>query len=227
MAEEFDLIAAIREDVGKGASRRLRRSERVPAIIYGAGRPPRALTFDRNALLRKMEHEAFFSSVLTIKVGGKAQQAILKDVQVHPAQRAILHLDLQRIVADEKIRMTVPIHFLNEATATGVKEQGGTVAHLITEVEVNCLPKDLPEYLEIDIGELALDEMLYLSDLPLPEGVEILELAQEGVVQGRALVSIHHIKGVEEVEEVEEAEAGEEVEEAPTEEAAERGDEGE
>jgi len=212
MAKEFDLIAEIREDSGKGASRRLRRAGKVPAILYGAGKAPTSITFDANQLLRKMELEAFFSSVLTVKVGSKSQQAILKDVQAHPAKRMVLHMDLQRIVADEKIRMTVPVHFLNEDVAPGVKE-GGSVSHMMTEVEVTCLPADLPEYLDLDIGELELDALLHLSDIPLPSGVEIPDLALDN---DRDVVSIHIIKEV--IEEVEEEEEALEGEEAPTEE---------
>jgi len=195
MAQSFDLIAEYREDSGKGASRRLRRDGKVPAIIYGGGKPPRSITFDRNQLMQKMENEAFFSSVLTVKVGPNARQAILKDVQMHPAKRMVLHLDLQRVLADEKIRMSVPIHFLNEDTAVGVKMGGGTVAHMMTEVEISCLPGNLPEYLEIDIGELELDQMLNLADVRLPEGVEISE---SDVEENRPVVSIHIVKVVEE-----------------------------
>ena len=208
MAKEFDLVAELRVDAGKGASRRLRRAGKVPAILYGAGKAPTPITFDANQLLRKMELEAFFSSVLTVKVGSKSQQAILKDVQAHPAKRAVLHLDLQRIVADEKIRMTVPVHFMNEDVAPGVKE-GGSVSHMMPEVEITCLPADLPEFLELDIGELALDALLRLSDIPLPSGVEIPDLALDN---DRDVVSIHLIKEV--IEEVEEEEAVE-GEEAP------------
>ena len=208
MAQDFDLIAETRTDSGKGASRRLRRSDKVPAIVYGAGKPPRSVMFDRNMLMRKMENESFFSSVLTVKIGDKSQPVILKDVQMHPAKRVALHLDFQRIVADEIIRMTVPIHFLNEDIALGVKEGGGTVAHLITEVEVTCLPANLPEYLELDIGELELDETLFLSNLPLPEGVEMPELAQ-GPENDRGVVSIHFIKEI--IEEEEEVAEGEEI----------------
>jgi len=208
MAQAYDLIAELREDAGKGASRRLRRAGKVPAVIYGGGRPARALAFDHGKLLKQMEQEAFFSSVLKVKVGNKSQQVVLKDVQVHPAKRAIMHLDLQRILEDEKIRMTVPLHVLNEETTTGVKESGGTIAHLLSDIEVSCLPKDLPEFLVLDIGELQLDEMLKLSDIPLPEGVEIPELSL-GPDHDRGVVSIHHIKVVEEVEEGEEAEVEE------------------
>jgi len=208
MAKGFDLVAELREDAGKGSSRRLRREGKVPAIIYGGGKPPRALSFDRNALMRNMEQEAFFSSVINVQVGKKQQPAVLKDVQMHPAKRMILHMDLQRIIAGEKIRMTVPIHFLNETTAPAVKTGGGTVAHLLTEVEISCLPKDLPEYLEIDIIDLELDDVLNLSDIKMPEGVESTELAQ-GLEHDRAIVSIHVLKAAAEPEEGEEGEAAE------------------
>ena len=211
MARGFDLVAEIREDAGKGSSRRLRREGKVPAIMYGGGKPPRALSFDRNAILRHMEQQAFFSSVINVKVGDNEQAAILKDVQVHPAKRQVLHMDLQRIIATEKIRITVPIRFLNESTAVGVKMGGGTVAHMVSEVEITCLPKDLPEYLEIDIANLNLDEMLHLSDIRLPEGVEIPELAQ-GPEHDQAIVAIHIIKvEVEPEEEIEGEEAAAEV----------------
>jgi large subunit ribosomal protein L25 len=208
MAKPVDLIAEFREDTGKGASRRLRRAGRVPAIVYGAGRKPRAVTFDRDSLMQKMENEAFFSRVLNIKIGKNNRQCVLKDVQMHPARRQVLHLDFQRIVEDELIRMTVPIHFLNEDTAVGVKLGGGSVSHMMSDVEVSCLPKDLPEYLELDIGQLELDETLYLSDVPLPEGVTIPELTADN---NPGVASIHVIKEVvieEEEVEAEELEEG-------------------
>ncbi len=205
MTEKFDLIADIREDSGKGASRRLRHQNKVPAIIYGAGRPPRALTFDHNKVMHELENESFYSSVLNIKVGEKSQAAIVKDVQRHPAKPRIMHLDFQRIVEDQVIRMNVPIHFVGTDVAPGVKEGGGTVSQMRNDVEVVCLPKDLPEYLDLDISELELDGLMYLTDIPLPEGVEIPELAQE-VEQVQPIVSIHIIKE-EIIEEEEELEA--------------------
>jgi len=213
MAEKFDLIAEFREDQGKGASRRLRLQGKVPAIIYGAGRPARSLAFDHNKVLKQLESESFYSSVLNIKVGEKSQPAIVKDLQRHPARHQIMHIDLQRIVEDQEIKMNVPLHFLNEDIAPGVKEGGGKVAHLRTEVEVVCLPKNLPEYLDIDIAELELDALLHMSDIPLPEGVEIPELAQ-GPENDHAIVSIHIIKAAPIEEELdEEAAEGEEGEE--------------
>ena len=144
MSDEFDLIAEIREDQGKGASRRLRLKGKVPAIIYGAGRPPRALVFDQNKVLQKLENESFYSSVLNIKVGDKSQAAILKDLQRHPAKHMIMHMDFQRIVEDQLIKVNVPLHYTGADAAVGVKDGGGKVAHLINDVEVACLPKDLP-----------------------------------------------------------------------------------
>ena len=219
MAEKFDLIAEYREDAGKGASRRLRREGKVPAIIYGAGRPPRSLSFDHNKVLRQLENESFYSSVLNIKVGEKSQAAIVKDIQRHPARPIVMHIDLQRIVEDEVIKMNVPIHFIGEEDAVGVKQGGGSVSHLKTDVEVVCLPKDLPEYFEVDISNLELDAMMYLSDLDIPEGVEIPELAQE-TGQDQPIVSIHIIKVAVIEEEVDEEEAVEGEESVEGEEAA-------
>jgi large subunit ribosomal protein L25 len=209
MSDDFDLIADIREDQGKGASRRLRHKGLVPAIIYGAGRPPRALVFDHNRVIQQLENEKFYSTVLNIKVGEKSQAVILKDVQRHPSKPLVMHLDFQRIVEDQEIKMLVPIHFLGEDVAPGVKRGGGKPQHLITEVEVVCLPRHLPEYLELDVSELELDEMLKLSDIPLPEGVSIPALAQ-GEEADRGVVSIHVIKEVV-LEEPEEAEVPAEV----------------
>ena len=168
MSDDFDLIAETREDQGKGASRRLRRQGLVPAIIYGAGRPPRALAFDHNRVLQQHENESFYSSILNIKVRDKSQAVILKDLQRHPAKNQIMHMDFQRIVEDEEIRMNVPLHFIGEDVAPGVKQGGGSVSHLMTDVEVVCLPKHLPEYLDVDVTNLELDEMLSMSDIVLP-----------------------------------------------------------
>jgi len=205
MRDDFDLIAELREDQGKGASRRLRRQGLVPAIIYGAGRPPRSLSFDHNKVLLKLENESFYSSILNIKVRDKNQAAILKDLQRHPAKNQIMHMDFQRIVEDEAIRMNVPLHFIGEDVAPGVKEGGGSVSHLMTDVEVVCLPRYLPEYLDVDVTNLELDAILSISDIELPEGVEIPALAQ-GPEANRPIVSIHVIKEViiEDEEEVEE-----------------------
>lgn len=208
MKQQFDLIAEFREDQGKGASRRLRHEGKVPAIIYGGGRPPRALSFDHNKVLRQLENEAFYSSVLNIKVGEKNQAAILKDIQRHPARRQILHIDLQRIVEDAEIRMNVPLHFVGEDDAPGVKDGGGTVSRLMNDVEVVCLPKHLPEYIEVDISKLELDDMLHLSDIKVPEGVELVELSH-GEGHDQPIVSVHIIKAAP-IEDLDEGEEDEE-----------------
>jgi len=207
MSKDFDLIAEMREDQGTGASRRLRRKGKVPAIIYGAGRPPRNLAFDHNKVIKQLESESFYSSILNIKVGEKSQAAIVKDIQRHPAKQLIMHMDFQRIVEDEKIRMNVPIHFIGEEDAVGVREGGGTVARIKTDVEISCLPRDLPEYFEVDISNLALDDMLHLSDIKLPEGVEMPELAL-GDEHDQAIVSIHVIKAAPIEEDIVEGEDG-------------------
>lgn len=206
MATRFTLAAEPRKDAGKGASRRLRRSGRIPGILYGGGQPPVAITLDGRQVLRNAAEEAFFSSILDIDLAGEHMQAIVKDVQVHPARRAVMHLDFQRVRADEKIRMMVPLHFLNEAAAKGVKDGGGIVSHLMTEVEISCLPKDLPEFLQLDLIDVELNGILHLSDIKLPEGVEIPDLTA-GEENDRPVVSIHLVKEV--VEEAVEGAAGE------------------
>lgn len=193
MSEEFNLIAEMRDDQGKGASRRLRRQGMVPAVIYGAGRDPRNLMFDHNKVLRQLEDPSFYSSILNVKVGEKSRAAIVKDIQRHPSKKQIIHIDLQRIVEDEQIKMQIPIHYLGEEDAVGVKIGGGTVTKIMTELEISCLPKDLPEFLEVDISELELDQMLNVSDISLPEGVEISDIMKE---QDQAIVSIQEIKEI-------------------------------
>ena len=189
MSIDFVLQADIRDDQGKGASRRLRRAGRVPAVVYGGGRPARAVALDQNAVKKALDQEAFYSSVIQIRVGERQQPVILKDVQRHPAKGFALHLDFQRIVADEKIRMNVPVHLKGEKEAPGVRTGGGLVSHLMNEVEVSCLPGNLPEFLELDISALEVDDSLHLSDIPLPEGVEIIQL-QYGEDHDQPVVAI-------------------------------------
>ncbi|NGP54173.1 50S ribosomal protein L25/general stress protein Ctc [Thioalkalivibrio sp. XN8] len=172
MSQKFELFAEDRPDQGKGASRRLRRTGKVPAILYGAHRDPRALALDHNALLHQLENEAFFSSILTVTTGDKSQPCILKDVQRHPYKNQVLHVDLQRVLEDEEIRVTVPFHFLGEDTAPGVKG-GGVVSRVMTELEITCLPKHLPEYIDVDVSKLELEVALTLGEVALPEGVSI------------------------------------------------------
>ena len=208
MAISFELNAEPRTDTGKGASRRLRRNGKVPAIIYGGGRDPESLTLSHNEVLRSLEHEAFYSHILSIKVAGSETRAILRDLQRHPSKPIILHMDLQRINEAEKLKTNVPLHFAGEDTAPGVKA-GGLVSHELTEVAVECLPKDLPEFIEIDISALDIGQSLHLSDLAVPEGVTLTELAR-GEDHDLSVVSIHAKRIVEEPEEAPAAAEGEE-----------------
>lgn len=206
MAKMMELVAEFRDGSGRGASRRLRRQDKVPAILYGGKREPRAIVLDHQALLHQLDNEAFYSSVLTVKVGGEQQEAILKDLQRHPSKHRILHVDLQRIMADEEIRMHVPLHFKGEAEAPGVKLEHGVFSKMESDVEVSCLPRDLPEFLEIDCSDMGMEDMRYLSDIKLPEGVELVELAH-GEGHDLAIAAIHHPRV--EVEEEAAAEAAE------------------
>ncbi len=193
MSTAFELTAETRQDMGKGASRRLRRlGDKVPAIMYGGGEEPVNLSFQHNQLRKALENQAFYSHILTIHVNGNKQQAVLKALQRHPFKPRILHLDLLRITGKEKIQMNVPLHFIGADVAPGVKLDSGIVSHLLSNVEVRCLPANLPEYIEVDISQLKLDETLHLSDLKLPEGVELVALIQ-GVdtEHNLSVVSVH------------------------------------
>jgi len=227
---DFILLAELRDDQGKGASRRLRRSGKIPAILYGGNRKTRSITLDHQALLHQMENEAFFSSILTVKVGDENQDAILKDIQRHPAKRQVLHVDLQRVLADQEIRVTIPLHFINEDLCIGVKSGGGVVAHIISEVEITCLPGNLPEYLDVDVASLELDQIISLSEIEIPDGVSLTANVEE---YDQPVASCHIAKEIvlepeEEEEELEleegeivEGEEGEEAEEGAAEEKAE------
>ena len=205
MAHQFNIAAESRQDAGKGASRRLRRDGKIPGIIYGGGEAPTGIAFDANALHRSMAEEAFLSSILNVTLNGQTVQAVVRDYQPHPARRAVLHIDLQRVVATEELRMTVPLHFINEALSKGVKLGGGSVSHLMTEVEISCLPKDLPEYIEVDMGAMQLNDALHLSDIKAPAGVEFVDLTHD---RDPSIVSIHSPRAEEAAEAAPAAEAG-------------------
>ena len=197
MKTSFELVADPRDGVqGKGASRRLRRSGKVPAILYGGHAEPRQLILDHQNLLTLLVNERFFSTILSLNVKGEKQAAILKDVQRHPAKNQILHLDLLRVLENETIRMTIPFHFKGAAASPGVKTQGGIVSHLLNNAEVVCLPKDLPEFIEVDMSTMVMNEMKRLSNIPLPEGVKFVDLTHG---RDEPVVSIHHPRA-EEVE---------------------------
>jgi large subunit ribosomal protein L25 len=187
MKTSFELVAEFRETQGKGASRRLRHDGKVPAILYGGHTAARALTLSHQKLLIMLDNERFYSTILNLKVGDQSQAAILKDVQRHPYKNAIVHVDFQRVEENEKIRISIPLHFTGAAVSPGVKSQGGIVSHMRNEAEVSCLPKDLPEFIEVDISGLSLNESIHLSQLKIPPGVVLVELAKEDA----AVVAIH------------------------------------
>ena len=222
MAISFELNAESRTDTGKGASRRLRHAGKVPAIIYGSGKDPQALTLSHNEVLRNLEHEAFYSHILSVKIDGSETRAILRDLQRHPSRPVILHMDLQRISETEKLKTHAPLHFIGEDVAPGVKE-GGLVSHDLTEVSIECLPKDLPEFIEVDISALDIGDSIHLSGLTVPEGVTLIELAR-GEGHDQSVVSVHVKRIVEEVEEMPEAEAGAEAAAVGGEEAKDSGE---
>jgi large subunit ribosomal protein L25 len=188
MKTSFELVAEFRDDQGKGASRRLRRSGKVPAILYGGKQDARPMVLDHARLILMLENERIYSTILSLKVGEEKQAAVLKDLQRHPYKNQVLHIDFQRVLEDEKIRMRIPLHFINESTSLGVKGQGGVVSHLRNDVEVLCLPKDLPEFIEVDLQELGLGQLIHLSELKLSPGVELPELIHGN---DAAVVSIH------------------------------------
>ena len=187
MKISFELAAEFRDGQGKGASRRLRHAGKVPAILYGGKNEPRAVSLDHQKLMTLIDNEKFYSSIINLVVGDKKQAAIVKDLQMHPARNAIVHVDMQRVVETEKIRIHIPIHFKGEAAAPGVKSQGGVVSHRIADVEVSCLPKDLPEFIELDLSKMEMNESKHLSDLPLPAGVTIPSIAKGNAV----VVTVH------------------------------------
>ena len=174
----FALNAEVRSDLGKGASRRLRRNESlVPAVIYGGEKPAQSISLLAKDLAKLLENEAAFSHVLTLNVAGANESVVIKALQRHPAKGFVLHADFVRVVAGQKLSAHVPLHFINEATSVGVKQQGGEVSHTISEVEVSCQPQDLPEFIEVDLAKVEVGQIVHLSDIKLPKGVELVALA--------------------------------------------------
>ncbi|WJN58667.1 MULTISPECIES: 50S ribosomal protein L25/general stress protein Ctc [unclassified Pseudomonas] len=175
---EFALNANVRSDLGKGASRRLRRNESlVPAVIYGGEKPAQSISILAKELAKLLENEAAFSHVLALSVDGTAENVVIKALQRHPAKGYVMHADFVRVVAGQKLSAHVPLHFINEASSVGVKQQGGEVSHTISEVEVSCQPQDLPEFIEVDLAKVEVGQIVHLSDIKLPKGVELVALA--------------------------------------------------
>ncbi len=176
MSGEFVLNAAARGDVGKGASRRLRNDDLVPAIVYGANKNPSNISLSHRELVKALENEAFFSHLITLKLDGAAEEVILKDLQRHPARPRILHADFQRVSRDRKLHVHIPLHFINQEKCRGVKDQGGMIQHNAVEVHVSCLPQDLPEFIEAAMRSCEVGASVHLSDRERPAGVESVDL---------------------------------------------------
>lgn len=206
MKEDFTLQAQIRDVKGKGASRRLRREQgSIPAIIYGDDKAPEMITLEHKELLKHLEQESFYSHIVTLQVGDKNQSVILKDLQRHPAKPIVLHADFLRVSKTKKITVNVPLHFLNEDICKGVKNGGGIVSHTMTQLEVSCLAANLPEFLEVDVIDVEIGDVLHISDIQLPEGVESVALSH-GSDHDLPVLSISKPKGTaEDTEDGEEA----------------------
>ena len=194
-SKQFEIEASVRHDMGKGASRRLRREEKVPGVIYGGGKAPVSLTLEHKKISKALENEAFYSHILTLRNGSDSERVILKDVQRHSFKPRILHIDFQRVRSDEKLHMHVPLHFHGGEKAPGVKEAGGLVSHIMSDIEVSCFPDDLPEYIEVDLSELQLNQIFHMSDIKLPKNVEIVALNQGN---DQPIASVHIPRAVEE-----------------------------
>jgi large subunit ribosomal protein L25 len=208
MQENFEINAIARSDAGKGASRRLRCEGLVPGVIYGGGKDPEMFATSHNELIQHLGHEAFYSHILTVKVDGKAQKVVLRDLQRHPAKPFVIHMDLLRVGENDRIKMHVPLHFTGEEVAPGVKA-GGDVSHNMSDVEIVCAAKDLPEFIEVDMSAMDIGDVLHMSGLDLPAGVELT--AQVDEEHDLPVVAIHAKRGGgEEAEGEEEAEGGEE-----------------
>lgn len=195
MSEDFKLDATARNDLGKGASRRLRRlAGQVPAVIYGGNVAPASVSVSHNELMKHLEHEAFYSHIISLNVDGAAQDVILKDVQRHPSKPTVLHLDFLRVDKSTKVHTHVPLHFINEAISKGVKIQGGKVVHNLTQLDILCFPHQLPEFIEVDLSNAEVGTILHISDLKLPSGVVSADL-QKGADHDLAVATVVKPKG--------------------------------
>ncbi|QJQ96474.1 MULTISPECIES: 50S ribosomal protein L25/general stress protein Ctc [Halomonadaceae] len=191
---DFTLNASVRNDLGKGASRRLRRADlQIPAIIYGGNAEPQSISIDKAPFYKAIEDEAFFSSLITLDVGGKKEQVVVRDLQRHPFKPLVTHADFMRVDASHEMKLSVPLHVVGEDKCIGIKDQDGELHVLSTEIELSCLPKDLPEYLEVDISALEVGITLHLSDLSLPAGVTLVALTH-GADHDNAVLSITKAK---------------------------------
>ncbi|WP_420794466.1 50S ribosomal protein L25/general stress protein Ctc [Thalassomonas haliotis] len=191
MTDLFTLDAETRTDLGKGASRRLRHANKVPAIIYGLGQEPVSITLAHNKVWRAQQEEAFYSHVLNINVDGKAVEVLIKDMQRHPHKELVMHMDFLRVDKNKAVHTNVPVHFINEENAS---KAGATLAHHVTEIAISCLPANLPEFIEVDLADIQVGQTLHLSDVKFPEGVTSDELAK-GESHDQAVVTANAPKG--------------------------------
>ena len=205
----FKLDASVRTDLGKGASRRLRREDKLPGIIYGGEEAPVSITLDHNKVNNSADFEAFYSHVLEINLDGKVVEVLVKDMQRHPYKPKITHIDFQRVIAGQDVHTNVPLHFVNEEKSAAVKA-GGIAEHHVTEIEVTCQPKDLPEFIEVDMAAVEMGQTVHLSDLTLPAGVSSVELAKNDEAHDLAVVTVKPAPKAAEAEEDGEEAASEE-----------------
>ncbi|TVZ40780.1 large subunit ribosomal protein L25 [Alteromonadaceae bacterium 2753L.S.0a.02] len=208
-AEDFKLDAQVRDDQGKGASRRLRHENLVPAIVYGGKKDPQNIAISHNEMIKHLENEAFYSHIISLSIAGANEDVILKDLQRHPSKPQILHADFLRVDKTQKLTTRVPLHFVNEESCKGVKLQGGAISHNLTDLEISCLPQDLPEYIEVDLKDVEVGDIVHISDLKLPSGVESVALSH-GEEHDQPVATVAKARGASEGEESEEEEGGEE-----------------
>ncbi len=204
----FEFVAENRNASGRGGARAVRRSGMVPAVVYGGESEPKAIVLDHNDVVKHLSREAVYSHVLDLKIDGKSEKAILKDIQRHPARPQILHMDFMRVDEAQALKVNVPLHFINEETCIGVKA-GGVVTHAMVDIEVSCLPSKLPEYIEVDLSAIDIGGSVHLSNIVVPEGVEIVALAQEGE-HDHTVAQVMKVRKEEEIDEVEEGDGSEE-----------------
>ncbi len=197
MSTNFTINAKSREDTGKGASRRLRRlTGEVPAIIYGGKKDAEKISILHKDITKALENDAVYSSIISLSIDGKAEDTIIKDIQRHPAKQIILHMDFLRVSKTTKLQTRVPLNFINEDICVGVKLGGGLIAHTMTDIEVSCLPKDLPEAIDVDMAEVDIGQIVHISDLTLPDGVESVSLSQ-GADYDLTVATVNKQKAVE------------------------------
>ena len=208
MSNTITLNATKREDMGKGASRRLRHAKQLPAIVYGGeGKEPVSITLLQKDVQHKLPDEHFYSQVLSLNIDGSAEDVLLRDIQHHPYKQEVMHMDFIRIDAHHAVHVHTPLHFIGEEGSPGIKQEGGVVSHMMMEVELECLPKNIPEFIEVDLSDMHVGDIIHLSDLNLPEGVEVLAL-KHGEEYDAAVVSMHVRKGGTDIEEEEAAAEG-------------------